>query len=121
MLDSASDRKSIRRREKAARLAERQRAEVLTSVMSTPAGREWIWNILGACHCFSTTFTSDALVTAFQEGQRSTGLGLLADILQTCPDQYIAAMRESAQRAIAVEARTEDPDAESDPDEPAEK
>ena len=85
--DSAIDRKSIRRREKAVALANRQRGEVLISVMSTAPGRQWIWDILATCHIFHTTFApGQPDVVAFAEGRRSVGLTLLADILATCPD-----------------------------------
>ena len=105
-MDNASNRKSIRRKEKAARLADVQRREVITQVMSTSAGRQWVWDQLALCHIFSTTFTIDPHMSAFQEGQRSAGLALLADILLACPDQYIQAMRESNARSAADEQRS---------------
>ena len=97
-MDNAADRKSIRRKEKAARLADVQRREVIANVMSTSFGRQWIWDLLASCHIFATTFTTDPQQTAFQEGQRNVGLSLLADIMAYCPDQYIQAMRESNER-----------------------
>ena len=78
MTPNASDRKSVRELEKRARIADRARAEVITSIMSTLAGRSWMWDRLSSCHVFVTTFNGDALQSAFQEGQRSMGLALLA-------------------------------------------
>lgn len=105
MTPNASDRKSVRELEKRARIAERERAEVITAIMSTRAGRSWMWDRLSSCHVFVTTFNGDALQSAFQEGQRSMGLALLADIMAHCPDQYIHAMRESHDRSIADTVR----------------
>ena len=98
MADNAADRKDIRRKEKEARIADRQRREVIGQIMSTAPGRAWLWDRLSSCHVFHTTFNGDALASAFQEGQRSVGLALLADILAHCPDQYIQAMREANER-----------------------
>jgi hypothetical protein len=105
-MHNAADRKSIRRAEKEAALAERQRAEVTTNIMSTAAGRRWIWDRLAACGIFTTTFVASAPdVSAFNEGQRSMGLALLADIMASCPDQFIHAMREANVRSTIDERR----------------
>src|SRR2546421_147521 len=106
MPDNAADRKQIRRKEKAAKLADAQRREVITNLMSTSFGREWMWDVLAGCHCFATTFNGDALASAFAEGERNVGLRLLADILVACPDQYIQAMRESNDRNSLNERRS---------------
>jgi hypothetical protein len=103
---NAADRKSIRRLEKAAKLADAQRRQVITDLMSTTFGREWMWDVLSRCHCFSTTFNGDALASAFAEGQRAIGLSLLSDIMIACPDQYITAMRESNDRSTTDERRS---------------
>lgn len=109
-LPNAADRKSIRKQEKAARLAERQRHEVITQIMSTTFGRAWFWDYLSSAHCFATTHVpGDALGSAFQEGRRSLGLELLSDILSACPDAYIQAMRESNERHHSNN-RSPDPD-----------
>ena len=107
MSDNAADRKDVRRREKAARQAEVARREVIAQLMSTTPGRQWLWDKLSECQCFHTTFvTGDALASAFQEGRRSMGLSLLADIMAHCPDQYIQAMRESNERSTLDERRS---------------
>ena len=105
MPDSAADRKSIRRKEKESRIADRLRAEVIAGVMSSPAGRQWLWDTLASCHMFHTTFNGDALASAFAEGQRAVGLAILSDIMLACPDSYIQAMRESNERSSADERR----------------
>ncbi len=95
MTYDASDRKSIRKAEKAARLADRARQEVIVNLMSTTFGRAWLWDLLSSCHVFGQTFSPDPLMTAFSEGRRSVGLALLADVMLACPDQYITAAREA--------------------------
>lgn len=97
-MSNAADRKSIRKAEKTARLADRQRAEVIASIMSTTFGRQWIWDLLSQSHIFAATFTPDPLQTAFNEGERNVGLRLLSDIMTHCPGQYLQAQREQNER-----------------------
>lgn len=106
MAANSSDRKSIRALEKAALVEATIRADVIRATMSTPTGRYWMWQLLAQCHIFSQTFTADPLTTAFNEGQRSIGLSLMADILTTCPDQYITAQRESHERDTLTQQRS---------------
>lgn len=98
MTYDASDRKEVRKAEKAARIADRARQEVITNLMSTTQGRQWLWDLLANCHVFAQTFTADPLMTAFGEGRRAVGLALLADVMISCPDQYITAAREANAR-----------------------
>ena len=97
-MDNASDRKSIRAKEKVAKLADQNRREQLVQIMSTIPGREWVWNMLERAHIFRTSFSPDPYLTAFNEGERNQGQLLLNDIMEACPDQYVLAMRESNER-----------------------
>ncbi len=98
---NASDRKSIRAQEKAARIRDRERREIITQIMVSRSGRAWLWDRLSETSIFHTTHVpGDALASAFQEGRRSVGLSLLADIMAYCPDQFINAMREHNERDI---------------------
>lgn len=101
MTYDASNRKDIRRAEKEAAFAERQRGEVLTNLMATTSGRAYIWNELGAAHIFSTSLSLDAIQMAFSEGERNMGLRLLNNVLDYCPDEFILMMREQNARDSA--------------------
>jgi hypothetical protein len=106
MPDNAADRKSIRRKEKAARLADTQRREVISQLMSTEAGRHWMWDKLSECRCFATTFNGDPYQSAYMEGQRAIGLSMLSDLMIACPEQYIQAQREANVRSTTDERRS---------------
>jgi hypothetical protein len=101
---NASDTKAIRRAAKAAKLAEAQRREVVFSLMSSPAGRNYVHDLLLRCHVFTSSFTSDAICMAFNEGERNIGLQLLTDVMQFAPDQYVQMMREENDRRIAADS-----------------
>lgn len=96
----ASNRKDIRKAEKASRLADVQRLEFLRSVMSTPPGRAWIYDLLSRCSIFASTFRPDAGFAAFLEGGRNVGLQFLNDLMIACPDQYIVMVQEANAKSI---------------------
>jgi hypothetical protein len=84
-----------KREAKAAKAKRAQDDAVVQSLMSSPAGRAWMLSHLEICSIFGTTFTGDALRSAFAEGRREIGLRLLADIMHAAPDAYIQMMKES--------------------------
>src|SRR6266478_5800488 len=55
-----SNRKDIRRAEKASRLAERARIDFLKQIMSSPLGREWLHGFLESCYIFGEPFVRGA-------------------------------------------------------------
>jgi len=65
------------------------------SIMASLGGRSWMRDQLEFCAVFHTTFTGDALSSAFNEGRRTVGLRLLDYVMQACPDAYIQMMKES--------------------------
>lgn len=71
-----------------------QENAVISGIMATPGGRAWMHDYLAFCAVFGSTYTGEALSSAFQEGRRAVGLRLLADVMRACPDMYIQMMRE---------------------------
>lgn len=92
---NAADRKSIRAAEKAAKIVDANNQTVVVAIMSTEAGRRYIWDKLTLANLFSTTFSTDTMQMAFNEGNRNQGLLLLNDIIEWCPEEFIQAMREA--------------------------
>ena len=108
---NAADRKQVVRAEKAAKLADLNRREVLVQLVSTPAGRQWLWERLARANIFETVYQDDPHRMYFLEGKRSEGLDLLGDWMQFAPDQFIEAMREANARrtsSTAADAATAD-------------
>ena len=104
---NASDTRQLRKAVKAARQAEAERSSVILSLMSNPAGRNWVHSIFVDCGIFHQTFSLNALAMAFNEGKRSVALQLLADVVRWAPDQYIQMMREANDKEIANGRRTD--------------
>lgn len=114
---NASNRKDIRKAEKASALQSLQDAEAVTAIMTTIPGRAWMWRQLGTAHIFVSDFTGDPMRDAFSAGERNFGLRLLADIMRHCPESYLQMTREandrhhSNDRSTAPERRSgEEPD-----------
>lgn len=85
-------------RKRAAR-ADRERHDVVASLMEIKEGRAWMHGMLDVCHCFATSFVQgDALSSAFKEGERNIGLRLLADVMKSAPDQYVTMIKEAKGR-----------------------
>ena len=117
---NASERKDIRRYEKAAKLRETNRINFIVAAMSTPAGRVWFHDFLSTCHIFADPFTGDALVEAYSKGERNVGLKVYNDIVSNCPNYFIEMMKE-ANIAEQVNDRLDSDGTadESDADEPS--
>lgn len=75
---------------------------VLRTLMGTVEGRRYIWLRLWECHVFASTFTGEALKSAFLEGERNVGLQLYGKVAAACPNECIRMTIENS----AVELKT---------------
>ena len=66
-------------------------------LMADPRGRRLVWRQLAAAGVFQSSFDPTAMNMAFNEGRRSEGLRLLAQIHELCPDLYPTMMKEQSQ------------------------
>ena len=107
MMYDASNRKDIRKAEKEARAAERERHDFIRSIMDQTTGREWILSLLERSHIFHTSFTGEALRSAFNEGERNIGIFILSDIMRCCPDKYMLMMQERNEKDAGRDATGE--------------
>lgn len=78
--------------------AQAQHLRDINAIVSTPEGARFIWRLLEKAGIYRTSFSSDVLVMAAQEGQRNIGLWVLSDILQACPEKYINLLKSSKAR-----------------------
>ena len=84
-----------------------QEVEDLRSILKTVYGKRFIWKWLGRSGIFRQSFMPGAAdSTAFNEGRRSIGNALLAEVLEVRPDSYsemvkYAKEEEDARRTIA--------------------
>ena len=62
--------------------------------MKTRQGRRIIYRLLASAGVWRSSFDSDALRMAFNEGRRHEGLGVLHLLMQHCPDHYDLMIKE---------------------------
>ena len=92
--DSSSQRQ-IEKSIKAAKEKDVILREALTGIMSTPSGRSWIKSILDRCRPFRTPFSTDPIQMAFNCGESSIGLQLIAELHAASTDLYLVMMKEN--------------------------
>ena len=107
---NAADTRSVRNAAKKERLAIRQANDDTRAVLSTPAGRRYVWRLLGKCGVFRQDSphgsTGEVLFQSGQEaGRRKIGLELMAEIQQVDPSLYATMAKEAVE-----EERTAQPD-----------
>src|SRR6266852_7411539 len=95
---SPEEKREAKRQAKAAKVQEAEENAVVQGIMSTPGGRAWMRSKLEVCQIFHSTFTGEAVSGAFNEGRRTVGLMLLAELMRACPEQYIRMMGEQSAR-----------------------
>ncbi len=75
-------------------LQREQEKNDLIWLMTEPRGRRIVWMLLARAGTFQSSFTGEALGTAFQEGGRNQGLQLLNSIIEHCPNRYLEMLLE---------------------------
>lgn len=87
-------------------------ALVIRNLMSTPAGRRWMWLTLEACAVFSDSGNLDPQHLAWEVGKRTTGLALLAQVNRHAPADYIRMTEEST--GIQLQLLAQEPEDQDD-------
>lgn len=104
-MSNAGDQRAVRKAKQRERVEREQELRDLRHVMETVQGRRCIWRILGHAGCFRQSFVpGEPDSTTFNEGRRSLGLMLMADIHELDPTFYL----RMAQEARDTEKRKSD-------------
>lgn len=94
---------SAKEHESQARIDDARRAELdaeaerdeLRWLMSDAKGRRLMWRLLTRAGMFRTSFTGDALSSAFKEGAKTEGYYQMAQISKHCPQRFSEMQREA--------------------------
>ena len=70
-------------------------AEDFRWIVSTPQGRRFVWEMLAQAGVFRSVFSGDALVMAYNEGNRVAGLKLLVKLMNDAPKAHEMMMKEN--------------------------
>lgn len=78
-----------------AQLAAQTEVDDLLWLMSDKRGRRFMWRLLSESGIYRTSFSTEALHMAFNEGQRNRGLALVGSVMQHCPDRFTEMQKEA--------------------------
>lgn len=94
MARNAADPKEVMEQEQLEAFLAQQKKDDLAWLMDDPRGRRFMWDLLGRCGVFRTSFTGNS-TTFFNEGQRNIGLSYLDEIHQDIPGKYLDMINEA--------------------------
>lgn len=108
---SEAERESQAAAEKArkAQLAAQTEIDDLLWLMSDKRGRRFVWRLLGESGIYRPSYlpgVTDAMATAYSEGQRNGGLNLLTRVTQHCPERFSEMQKEAQANARRTDRST---------------
>lgn len=90
---NAAEPDHVHAREKTAKDAERRRVAGLKLLLDHEDGRLWLWDLLGFCGVYRSSFTGNS-ETFYREGGRNVGLKIQAELTKHYPESLVQMMRE---------------------------
>ena len=85
----ASDPQQVNNARKKAGRVKYQSEHVVKTILSTPEGRTWMYELLTLCSTFTHSHSAgDSHSTAFNCGRQSIGHALLAYVMAASPEKY---------------------------------
>lgn len=94
-----ADKEQVKDASRAAKRAEERAQKDFRAIMETAPGRRFIAQLLDRCGFQRSSFTGNS-TTFYNEGRRSIGLEVWAEINATAPDLYVQ-MLHDAQEPIS--------------------
>lgn len=110
------DRADVRKQRRIARAQRKDEIVFLARLLAEPVGRRWLYQKLEECHIYSTSFTTNALAMAFNEGERNVGLRLVAELTAASPENYLQMLKEVEDERRNVDESRADRDADESGD-----
>lgn len=90
----SSNPQHVHNKEKKQKVQSLQEVEDIKAVMSTKAGRRFVWKLLTRCGVYEITFTGNSWGN-FKEGMRNIGLMYIAELQEHCIAEYQRMEREN--------------------------
>jgi hypothetical protein len=94
---NAGDEQAVKSRGEKQKKRDLRKQMALRRFLSDSDGRLWMWDLLEFCGVFHLSFSTEALVMAFNEGRRNIGNHLMAEItrLPGGPELYMRMATEN--------------------------
>lgn len=72
----------------------RLESDDLKWLMGNRRGRRIVWRLLSRAGVYRSSFSTNAMQMAFNEGNRNEGLRLIVTLHQICPERYAEMLQE---------------------------
>lgn len=108
--DEFLDQREVRKQKEAEQKFERERKlriSDLRKILSTPEGRRFVWSELCRTKVFAPSFSLNSAQTSFNEGERSIGIALLADVMEAKPESFYQSYCEDNSKEKAAQKQEE--------------
>ncbi len=93
-----TDESGIRDARRRAVLDARQADLDLYEVMKSELARRVLWDLIGVHGAYQSSFSSNPVEMAFNEGQRNFAVRVIERLLRVCPELYLQAQTEAINR-----------------------
>ena len=100
---NAADPEQVKGRKRKEERERLRREDAERFVMSDARGRYFVWNLLEAAGLFRVSFTGNS-ETFFNEGKRSLGLQLIAELEEKTPRDFLTMWQERLSEKARPEA-----------------
>lgn len=94
-LDEQAQHAAAKNNETAQQLRRANEQDDFRYLMSLPQGRRFVWRLLERAGVFRSSFSMNGLEMAHNEGNRNTGLFVLAEIQELCPERFTQMLKEA--------------------------
>ena len=90
-----TDKKDIEEQEIKAKIIRDRELNDIRAVLSTNAGRRFVWKLLERCKAFGSIYDSDSKFMAYLSGQQDLGHYIMAEITETDENLLFKLMKEN--------------------------
>lgn len=97
---NASDSSKVESAKQKEKLRRDREIADLKAILESAPGRRVLWRILEKCGIYKQSAVQSGSWTYFNEGQRSVGNQLLAEIIQTNPEFYLQMIKENKENDL---------------------
>lgn len=95
LVRNAADKDQVKSAKQKEKFSRDRDLKDMKDVLSSVPGRRVVWRYLSECGVFQQSARDSGSWTYFNEGKRSVGLMLLADINEADPESYLKMLNES--------------------------
>jgi hypothetical protein len=95
LTQNAADGEQVRTARKKEKFSRESELKDLRELLALPAGRRFLWRLLGECKTFESIFSQSSMIY-YSSGKQDVGHFLLAEISEAQPEALLSLMQDAA-------------------------